>query len=101
MNKKCKKKRRNKNNKRSDEVKYICPECGKNKNSIKLNDGYTVCLYCGLVVLKPSYSLELIDAPGFIDANRNKKHDNYKKLKGKHHNLAVMKEFIKCYTPLE
>lgn len=46
--------------------KLVCPECGHDKNAKKLDDGYICCAYCGMVVLKQNYSLELIDTPGFI-----------------------------------
>ncbi len=46
--------------------KLICPNCKKDKKSKKLKDGYIICTYCGLVVYKIKYSLEQIDAPGFI-----------------------------------
>lgn len=69
------------NNKRCDLNKLVCPDCGHDMKAKKLNDGYIACAYCGMVVMKPKYSLELIDAPGFIkrykflyqQKNKNKK----------------------------
>lgn len=61
--------KKNNNNKASKKnkstYKIVCPECGKDKKPVTLYDGYTICAWCGMVVQKQKYSLELIDAPGF------------------------------------
>lgn len=84
-------------NKTNDELEFriICPICEKDKKSLTLNDGYTICAYCGTILYKPKHSLELIDAPGFkIIEPKQEKEKIYKKRKDKHHNLIVMNHFI-------
>ena len=96
MNKKCKKKDNNNKLKNKANIKLVCPQCNKNKKAITLNDGYIVCAYCGLVILKQKYSLEQIDAPGFKKIYLKKKKGNAKKKsnqeKNKHHNLVTINE---------
>ena len=67
MNKKFNQKVNISKSKKKAKIKLVCPDCYKNMNPKKLNDGYIVCAYCGVVVFKQAYSLEPIDAPGFIE----------------------------------
>jgi len=101
MNKKCKKKDNNNKLKNKANIKLVCPQCNKNKKAITLDDGYVVCAYCGLVILKQKYSLEQIDAPGFkkIYLNKqNQKKKKTKKNKNKHYNLVTINDFIMQYS---
>lgn len=59
--------------KKQTKFKLVCPNCYKNMKSLKLDDGYIICAWCGLVVYKQKHSLEQIDAPGFIKIPIDKK----------------------------
>jgi len=88
MAKKCNKKSDTRKCNKRIKFKLVCPQCFKNMNPKKLDDGYTICAYCGMVVIKQAYSLEPIDAPGFIKVPNQKflkknNNPNFKELDNK------------------
>jgi len=96
MNKKCHKKERSNKKRKHNKKKLVCPLCHKNMKAKKLDNGYTLCAYCGMIVLKIPYTFEDIYAPGFVavDPHRNKKrHKNW----NKHHHLVDLKQYMKKY----
>lgn len=101
MKKQYEKKSSNKNNTKKAKNRLVCPLCYKDKKAKKLDDGYIVCAYCGLVLFKQLYSLECIDAPGFVDTSKiiNKQDDkkynhqiNYKNYYHRH--IKTLRNYI-------